>query len=988
MKRILNYLSAAIMSLALVSCYNDFDPDRSVWSGSEGDIAIDFEVDGEMPLTRGIVADDHEIVLKSVHLLFFDKNNDEEFAGYCTVHVANGKKQFSFDAPESLSPETPYSVLAVGNSDLYLEDKDINTATLLDKYLKEGASYNDILGDLAAYSDDPVTSYNLEALPLFGHYLDENNDDADFLFRLDGNKQTVEKGTHFFFSRATCRIDLHNLVGQQLKIISARVVNNRNAGIYFMDGLNAGIQKELEPREAPAGKGYMPVTKDMVEGESTTQRIQASLYSFPNTLATSVVNDKKTTALMIAGYWYDSEAKKYDDNITYYRFNLANAGESQALQRNYCYVATIKGVKRRGADNESDAYNDSSPIFVYDVDEEWDTTGDNVITDEDGNFLIVNKTHLTFTGEMKENDYIELRVSTNPELTWTVEWDAQPGNRNELFNFSKISDSAVKCGPVAENHSNYVHYGYLHIVATNPSTGKVLRMPIYLMQLSTSYNVKTLSVNGNTGTFTQELNPDGGVISLLVVTGSKFNTWTATDENSFVGSWGSGCSFTKAGADKTYITITYPSNTIVDYITGEHVTRDATIRLSLDDNDTDPDGNNIVKDVIINLIQKPSARLMDIVGFPEGGLELDCFDLSPGNADGVVKTKCFTVNLTDPENYYFKVTSTFDQYRDLALSLDRDLTQTFYGSEYYRASHPWDEENGCPLILPFDEESYDPLTGEPIKDLVSGRSFFINPFRMGPNDPAIKGTISVTAYPRESNKNLRTETMSFSVTLKSAECYIGDVAIDAFIDKKKSLIILADRNLESAPRWRTNTTEPETAIYNDVRAEMYISGRDVQPAQNTSFLGYSSYCTTSGHGFTDEELDERWKETNHEMQPQQMYDFYMKSTWKPPYLNILPAIHNKIIISKWRAFVVSDYKYNGKNVCCWLPFQNGGYYTEFGVSSYSFRYWNPWNEAINITDGEEAISWIGNRGYLDIRLCTTVPEGEMETVLNMYNYKK
>lgn len=999
MNRLFHYLSVAMACLASAACSSDLDRMGIPFQPGEGDITVDFEVDGEMPLTRGIIANEHETTLKTVHILFFDKTMDDEFAGYVESYVGNGKKQFSFDVPETLNPETPYSVLAIGNADYYLEDQDINTKTLLEKYIKDGASYNDIIGALAAFSEKAITSDNAETLPLWGKYLGEDNLDAEFRFTLEGNKQVIEKGTHFFFSRTTCRIDLHNLVGQQLKIIAARVVNNRTAGLYFMDGLNTGEQQELVPQEAPAGMGYMPVTKDMVEGESTTQRIQASLYTFPNTLATSVVNDKKTTALMIAGYWYDSESQKYDDQITYYRFNLANAGESQALQRNYCYVATIKGVKRRGADNESDAYNDSSPIFVYDVDEEWDTTGDNVVTDEDGNFLIVNKTHLTFTGEMKENDYIELRVSTNPELTWTVEWDAQPGNRNELFNFSKISDSAVKCGPVAENHSNYVHYGYLHIVATNPATGKVLRMPIYLMQLSTSFNVKTLSVNGNTGTFTQELNPDGGTISLLVVTGSKFNTWTATDENSFVGSWGAGCSFTKAGGDKTYITITYPSNTSTDYLTGEHKTKTATITISLDDNDIDSQGNKIVKDVVINLIQKPSARLMDIIGFRDGGFEIDCFDPTPGNVNGVVNTRRFTVNLTDPDNYYFKVSSTFDQYRDLTLSLDRDLSIVSYGTSYARATHPTDPESeeGKGKIYEFNEEiidgdyrDYDPLTGERLYDLESGRPFYINPFRMGPGDPSIKGTIFVTAYPKQENKNLRTETIPINIILKSTTCHIGDVAIDAMVENKKTLIILADRNVETDPLWEENATEPESALYNDIRPEVIITGALQQPSQQTTFLGMECEIYKEGDQYSEEYYETQWKKANKYMKPTQMNNFYQNSLWTPPRMNYLASIHNKIVHSKERAFVVSDYKYNGLYVVCWLPRRNDKYVSEFWRDSNQSAGWSPYNEEFNITDFNDALFWTGsfNSAMTEVRLCTTVPENNIQTVLDMYGYKK
>lgn len=980
MNKIFIMISVALAAVFSAGCSDEADRDFVSWSGDEGDITLSYVVDGDMPLSRGMIANEHETALKTVHILFFDKSKGEELAGYCSLNVGTGKKKISFDAPESLSPDNAYSVLAVGNADMYREDEDISFATLIEKHINDHSDYNDIVGELCAFSEQAITNKDLEALPLWGRYIDSDNNDADFIFTMEGNKQTVAAGTSFFFSRAVCRLDLHNLVGQQLKIVCARVVNGRTAGNYFTDGLNAGDQPSLTPQEAPSGKGYVPVTTDMIEGESTTQRIQASLYAFPNTLSASVVNDKKTTALMIAGYWYDNESGQYDNILTYYRFNIANAGEAQTLMRNYCYVATIKGAKRRGADNESDAYNDSSPVFIYDVDEEWDTTGDNVVSDEDGNFLIVNKTHLTFTGDMKENDFVELRVSTNPELTWSVEWDDQAGNKNEYFNFSKISDAAVKCGPKEENHTNYVRYAYLHIVARNPISGKELRMHIYLMQLSTSYNVKTLSVNGNTGTFTQKLSPYGGSLSLLVVTGGKGNQWVASDANTFVNAWGEGCSFTRSGDNNTYLTINYPANTVADYKTGELQTLKGTITVSLVENDTDEHGVKQVKDVVINLEQEPSNQLLDIVGMPTGVLELDCLDMNPGNYHGVVNAKGFMVRLTDPEHYRYRINSTFDYYRDLCISLDVDRTDISDNPAH--STHDYQE------VITVDE---DYMYEFGLYDIENGRTFYINPFRMGPGDPPIHGTITVTAYNIYDEK-ARTESRSFAVTLKAHDVYMGDVAIDARINGQQKLLIMADRNVAATPRYKEGVEEEQVALNYDNRDYVIVTNSYQQPHQNTGFIGIQQYKDYQSPYYEDSYFENRWKADNQYMRPQVIYDFYQAAVWLKPNHDQMPFLHNRIRYSKDRFFVVGDYKHEGKEVCCWLPRNSDQYYCEWYNEGYYISYWAPYIENNNAATFEDTYDYVntgsGARYNAEVRLVTEVDESRKQEVLDAYGYSK
>ena len=856
---------------------------------SDGALSVPYEVDGQMPLARGVATMSHETKLDHVYVMFFDAENSDLFAAYASVNVPAGKNRLSFDPPEELARDHDYRVLAIGNSSAY---RSADGKTLEQAIREFSDNYSAAMGQFTVAFDGAVTSDTPGRLPLWGRYVDSSDEETLFRITYDAeDKVTVVNQGRFYFSRAICRVDLHNLVGHILDIRSARVVNGRNAAYVFSDGRNAGDITPFEPQTAPDGTGYKPITSDMTPGVNTTQRLEGSLYAFPNIVNTSVVNDKQTTALIIAGYYIENGKK--DDYLTYYRFNLANLGESQVLRRNYCYRATVKGVRRRGATDEKTAYNDSSPIFEYDVDEEWGATDDNVVTDKDGNFLVVNKTHLTFQGDAHEADFVELRVSTNPELEWIVEWVDEPGHSNDKFSFEKLSNQAVKCGPLEENHSMYVRYGYCRISAKNTQTGKTLHMPIYLMQLSTVDNVKTLTVNGETGTLRQVLNPMGGTVELQVVTGSAANAWSAEDDGNMLMNWDTqGVSFTGHGSNKTSLVITVPANT-----TGQ--TRTACIIVSLDDNETAEDGSKRVPDVMIELSQETSPQLLDVINMPTNGpLDIQCFSTETGNQNGVVNPRNFIVKLTDPR-YRYKVTSTFNKSRDLVLSPDA--------------------HRGIGSASPaYAVQSAASAGSDELTDLQNGTQFWINPFRTGPNDPRITGTITVTAY-NPDDPTAPTEERSFTVRLISEPVEINDV----ILTNGTNSYLLADRNFGAPSRISADGTEVPAAYY-DYRDYVEVTnGR--KPVDNSSFSGIlTKYDIHTGSipgwtlPYTDDSLIKLWLEDNIRVNP-----FYAKdraSDWNLLNSDIMSMIDTRIMVSKERKFVVSDYlTTTGRKVCCWIP---------------------------------------------------------------------
>lgn len=911
----LQLMTATVMTAVAAGCAEE-SMVAPVITADDGAITLEYEISEEMTLSRGVDTETHETKLEKVYVLFFDSGNDEIFVGYKAVDVQPGKKRFSFDPPEGLSHNRDYRLLAVGNADLYSENGDFT------RQLKSfSGNYEEALNNLVLTRDGAVTSGKPGLLPMWGNYVDDNGDETRFS-TAPGEEEgqiTVTGEGHFFFSRSICRFDLHNLVGNKLKVACARVVNARNATLIFKDGINKGSQPEFTPLSAPDGEGYMPVTTDMVPGENTTQKLEYSLYAFPNINGTSVVNDKTTTALMIAGYWFDEEKKEYEGKLTYYRFNIANGGECQTLARNYCYRATIKGVRRRGADDEKTAYNDSSPIFDYEIDDEWDATDDNVVTDKDGNFLIVNRSHFTFPGDKSEADNIELRVSTNPGLTWELKWDdTQLGNANNYFSYERLSNQAVKLGTKQINDEPYLRYGYLKIIATNPNTGATLTLPIYLTQLSIKNQVKTLTVDGRTGTFDLDLDPMGGTVTLQVVTGSVDNAWKAVDDGNQLSNWDSqGISFTKSGGNKTYLEITVPAN-----ISGAQ--RTAALIVSLAENTFNDDGTKKVPDVTINLIQDKSSQLMDVINLPSSGsIDINCLSFKYGNPNGVVNPMSFTVRLTDAR-YRFRVTSDFDKDRDLVLSVGSNRAiGTTHASGPATATHPANNADGTVVVNKDDK----------LEDLTHNTTFWINPFRTGPEDPSITGTITVEAYCPD-NPELPTETKSFTVKLNSEGAELNDV----IFNESGTYYIFPDRNFGAPPRIAASGSESKGRYYDD-RTNVSITNSYKPSDQGSLEMGgyRGTACMTSisrldntikthtvveNYNCTD--IVESWVESNSNNN-----DLYKSNAiWSIPNKDFCAILNSRLCISKERPYIISDFiTKDGTRYCCWIPYFTSKIYT-------------------------------------------------------------
>lgn len=892
----LRYIFCLIAATIIMQGCSD-DPLGDIQQGA-GVLELKYEVDTDIPLTRGVAAQEHEKTLRQVHLLFFDTSAGDSFVAYKAVSPDELKGTLSIDPPANMENDHSYRVLAVGNGDDFL----VAGHTSFNEYLSGfSGTYNDAVGQLEVAAASAVTQ-SKGILPLCGTFVKfDGKTESLFTLKRDASGIPVveeSNSTKFLFKRAICRFDIYNLVGNVLDIRYARVVNDRDHGYLFHDGQAAGKVRPFKTAGDPsdAKSGFCGITEDVEPGVRTTQRLEARLYGFPNIVNTTVVNDKVTTALMIAGYYIDPETGVKDTELTYYRFNLANLGESQVLDRNYCYRATIKGVRRRGEPTEDKAYNSSDPVFIYEIEDDWDATDDNVATDEDGNFLIVNKTHLTFDGDANEADNISLRVSTNPELDWRIEEVDIEGNHNEKFICRKTSPQSILCGPTSVNDTEYLYYGYRRIVATNTETGKTLELQVYLVQLSQRDNVKTLTVEDNVGTFTQKINPRGDIVTLKVVTGSRGNLWEAEDIDNRIINWGEDASFTTHGDNGGLLEIKLPPN-----ISGKTREADIVVKLSGDPGEVLP--------VTVHVVQDNSDQIIYCTNEPKNGvIRIQCLDLTPGNINGIVHPMPFSVTLADPTLKY-KVTSTFDKNRDLCISKDAHVGP--HGDiASYVATHP--AEGAA-------ETDAEKLKLASLTDMPSGSKFYINPFRMGPGDETITGQIVIEAYDSSAPGKIL-ERREFTVQLYAEPVELNDLIFHI----GSYYYIFPDRNVGAKPRVSFDGTTC-TATYYDHRTNVKIGS--TYPYLNTNLKGLTDLVRTmAAHGYNDAKVSyskkidyyyTTWLEDNREVN-----EFYrMEDAWSVTDIETInEKLKNNAVFSKQRVFIVGDYsKSNGKRVCCWIP---------------------------------------------------------------------
>ena len=905
------------ISMGLLGCTDDIS-DTVRHREGEFEASVPFTVDGEIEQTRGIMANARETRVEEAYIMFFsEEDNTLAAVKKANVKMSGGTSKLTFDIPLEIEPsnerEHKYQVLLVGNCNSFLPSGFNSTEDYLNTFGNQ--SYGEVNGKLAFWFSTSVTARYPGIMPLWGRFVSSSDTDRtiDFSYKTEGEgpeKQYFIDG-EFRFSRSICRIDLTNLCEDALDVKWVKVCNYRTGGFAYTDGIVPDGSKIVTLDEAQAEPDadnpgeYMPA--ESTDGKG--QVCNASLYCFPNIVNTTVVNDKVTTCLIIAGYYYDKvrdengnltgEVRK-DTKLSYYRFNLANLGEAQLLKRNFVYTAVIKGVLDRGRETDKEAYEYNIPLFDYSVEDEWDATDDNYVTDGQGNFLVLSKTFLTFPGNYDSKNRVQVKVSTN-DLVWRIEPVDKIGadyNHFECYPTPTAPTVSLDAGPKAPRDKNdkYVIFGYYKVVAENkdPNGKKVhLEKQITLQHLTIDEDAALLTVDNSVGTIERTLAGSGGSITLPVMTGSDIYVWSASSSNFTTSSFGNKAKFTTQGGNNQNLIITAGPNTT----NGE---RRATIKVSHSDPNIQPVYVQVVQPKSNRKIQDVTmSRLESGDTYVEDGhqLTLNCFSTATDNPNGIAKSVTFAVHLMDPDNYVFDVTSSFDQNLDLCIHETDNLTGSIQA------------------IQTGMTDSWSAKRKRSLSGLSDGM-FTINAFRMGPNDKNITGSIIIKAR-HKSNRNLY-EDYVVSVTLKSTKCLIYDV----ILNQNGTYYMIPDRTLGMSPR----SVAPESKFY------ATQSGWKINSDSGTEFLNSNGDFRETQQWMY--KLDHWYLGTTWPSQPSvgasgnEIAKFIARHLdsdgyYSPFYKNATSwntygwAYNKKPCFSKGRGYWVSDVN-NGINVCCWL----------------------------------------------------------------------
>lgn len=392
--------------LACACTQNEFQGEDS-YAVPPGMCKLNFTIDGmDEGASRALAPEGNEILIKDVHILFYEKDNDS-YITYQHAEVTPGTSAFTFPVPEQIVANKEYRTLVVANSHSHIPPG----YTKFDDYLSQNATEG-----YTKMKQDMIAAYNLNhtdeqgkgfgGLPMWGEMLDINGNPTGLL-KLDKLSSGAMKFTgSVHFSRSVCRIDINNTVADKLIIEKVKLCNYRPGGYCFHESLPYG---NIVDGHGDKGK-WINVPAPSVD---KTQKVEATIYAFPNLVPVVSQNDKETTYIMIAGYYQDGKVNTTaapKTKLTYYRFNMAENGKSQVLRRNFRYLGTILSVQGHGADDEQGAHNAASPMLGFKVDNDWRSDESGTKVDADGSYLTLSHTQLIFEGYQGRSEIIKVKA--------------------------------------------------------------------------------------------------------------------------------------------------------------------------------------------------------------------------------------------------------------------------------------------------------------------------------------------------------------------------------------------------------------------------------------------------------------------------------------------------------------------------------------------------------------------------------------------------
>lgn len=874
----------------------------SVWgcerrAGSElmdvpapGTVRVGYTIDGLME-TRSTPVLGHERTLVDVHILFYTEEGS--YVTYQHANVTSGTSSFTFPIPAVLTPNTPYKTLVLGNS----HDHVPSGFASFDAYLEQSStmSYDEMYEQVYAERnmDHSSGSTHSGSLPMWGQFVDGDGHEIAFQFTEQSDGRVEFTGSAHF-SRSVCRLDLRHLAAQNLIIDAVKLCNYRSAGYYFHnDAPKGGIVDGL------SDQSWISVSAPT----QNVQELNGGVYAFPNIVPVVVQNDSQTTYLMIRGYYQDGTDNTPENpkkKLTYYRFNMAENGRSQILRRNYRYLAIINSVKGPGSDDEQGAHDEEAPMLDYTVDDSWTDDDGNTVTDDKGNYLTISRAMVTFDGYKDLSEAVKVVVKDG--LTWSVEWDPTlVGEESSKFRYARVDDRQFSVTTLEDNATDFSRNARLIVKASGGTVDpqKPLTATVSVMQFSSKDEMATLMVDGQTGTVEQTVAGSGATLRFQVETGSLKSGWSVTDPNNTAAT--AGVTWTLKGANRGVLEVDVPTNITA----GE---RAFTLKVQRLGSDGQVDGS--VNPVMIQITQPKSDYLLSInpsVPQDQEGLVVEGFDPEPNvRPNGVSAQRKFTVQLADPDNYTWKVESSFAK--------DYDLFLTKTDPAAVKTEAKWGSNSAV---------------ANSITGLKNGESIWINVFRTGPGDPTFSGTLTFTAVP---NGEGETQSVNVTVTVKTS-CTINDVLVTNVYLGRSSYYLVADRNVGADPRIQDGKFV--TAGNYHYSPQIHITGKSFPDNSYFQWAG-TEFSTTPqllvntlvNTMFTDVGTGTNLDEAGEFSPWYKKKDISQWSVWtQTSGGSMYSSFAEHGIISKGRTFLISDYwDLNagvGTYVGCYLPNSDG-----------------------------------------------------------------
>jgi len=395
-------------------------------------------VDGKFHLTVGVenrpgvtapstrlAATDEERTIQDLYLLFFKPSADKsgEFVDYVRIEEGlagpsnmNAGVEVAIDmSGTQLDVTAAYNILAVANLDAthnFTEDAGLYISGEPDRWMQQwsGKTQAEVIAEAQTYfNHNEFSGYPTSEMLLMSGITSKAENDFD-------SKVTL--------IRNNVRMDVVNKAAGY-EMVGARLINHYPVSKIWNDGSDSGdLDYGPDVTRFELWHAYNDTYMELVPvlnegGTRIGEKLEASIYTFENTVANPAQNDNITTAYIVG------LKNKTTNTVGWYRFNIAAKDQGQKLVRNHAYVLTINAVLEESTDDWEDAINNPDAPDVSYIINQWneDETG----TSEQDNSSMIStpykKINLELTtGEIRDRrehglDPYSFKVNTVTNLT-------------------------------------------------------------------------------------------------------------------------------------------------------------------------------------------------------------------------------------------------------------------------------------------------------------------------------------------------------------------------------------------------------------------------------------------------------------------------------------------------------------------------------------------------------------------------------------------